>query len=137
MGSLRRRLRACSVIWLLCQAAFLSAFVPRDCCAEHRAHQHGAPECHEAVQKPHCPMPSSDAAAACPMHQQSDDRDRCRMRGTCDGPLAQIAHLFSSSSLPLASFTVTRPRPPVDRVAAIAENAVERAHPPDAPPPRF
>lgn len=137
MEGLRRHLRAWSFAWLLCQAAFLSAFVPRECCAAHGAHASGgdAPECHEAVEKPHCPMPSNDGAA-CPMHQQGSDRDDCRMRGTCDGPLAQLAHLFSHSSLPAASFSIVLPPPSAETVRAIAENAIQQARPPDSPPPR-
>jgi hypothetical protein len=128
MGSIRRGLRLTAITWLLAQAATLSAFAPIDCCASHRPAQQPPPSaetCHRTPQASHHDAPAAPA---------SQD-DRCRMRGTCDGPVALLAVLSNHGVLPaLASF-----EPEVRRGPAPAPRHV-RLIPllltPDAPPPR-
>lgn len=129
-------MRAWSFAWLVCQAALLSAFVPRDCCAAHRSHAHKAPECHEPAKKTHCPMPAADGTA-CPMHQSAADGEDCRLRGMCDGPMAMLAHLMSAVALPVSPVTLTLAPPPAHALGYLAERAIDRAASPDAPPPRL
>lgn len=137
MEGLRRRLRAWSFAWLICQVAFLSAFLPRECCAAHHSRASGStPECHRTVKDTHCPMPSADGSA-CPMHQAKSGDEDCRLRGMCDGPLSLLAHLLSAPSLPVGSLTVTLAMPPTSIVSTIAENALQQVTPPDSPPPRL
>jgi hypothetical protein len=65
MAFWRRHLRAFAATWLVFQAAWLIALVPRDCCAAHRLAE---TSCHESTSTTHCPMRAADGTP-CPMHR--------------------------------------------------------------------
>jgi hypothetical protein len=101
MSAIRPRVRAVAMVWLLCQAASLSAFVPENCCISHVAEEAAKEkqeDCHESEPKPApqpgdaCPMQHADGAA-CPMHSGKTS-DRCAMSNACDGPGTHLASLF-------------------------------------------
>jgi hypothetical protein len=116
MAVLRRKLRTVTITWLVFQAAWLIALVPRDCCAAHRPP--AATTCHES-------MPAA----------QSSPVD-CRLTGGCDGPMAALFALLSNHGI-MPEFTAVIPDVEVSRITVIArENVGGQFHPPDPPPPR-
>jgi hypothetical protein len=143
MTALRRRLHTVAFIWLLCQAASLSAFVPGECCKAHAAEAAAKAKkasCHEsaptsaeaAADKPGTPQEGD----ACPMHRGSRSHDCCTISNGCDGPGRQLTTLFAyigvvqapqSASIVLES-----------TAAVISPDAPLLYHltVPDAPPPR-
>lgn len=152
MASLREKLRVFATTWLVFQVAWISALVPRDCCAAHRP-----PEktCHKSAPAVQCPMRGADGTP-CPMHRQDAQPTRhhaavteyqhhqnpppppndCRLSGSCDGPMAALFALLSnhgilpepSSVLPLVNVHTA--------VIAVDENLVGHFESPDPPPPR-
>jgi hypothetical protein len=113
-------------VWLVCQLAAVSAFVPRDCCAEHRAaatatKSHGAHGGH----------------AAHLSHQPSHDDRACVMRGTCNGPLDAIATLFMAPGLPLQPFALLDDGAPRPGLRPADASAIDGLHLPTTPPPRI
>jgi hypothetical protein len=137
MSTLRRSSRVITVAWLVCQVAWLTALVPRDCCAAHRAAEEG---CHEAMAAPHCPMRSADGTA-CPMHRERSQPETpirssdCRISGACDGPLAAL--VLSSGYGTLAQPPALIPDSGVRGVtSAVHRDIPGRLQPPDPPPPR-
>lgn len=141
MRSLRGRVRLWAIAWLLMQAAALSAFVPRDCCASHRPAER-APSCHKAPKRTHCPMRAS-GEAPCDMHrhaaaQDTPDQDSgtpdCVMRRACQAP-AVFTIFASPGILPVtmaATLEVGVPAP----ATALRETPIVRNRPPDLRPPR-
>ena len=149
MAPFRARLRLWATLWLICQAASLAAFVPRDCCADHRPVQPApAPEaesahCHEPppAAETHCPMRAADGTP-CPMHrghghqqQPAGDTD-CALRGACGGPMTALVRLLSNHGILPESSAIGAPvaqrtLPPAD------ERLVSRLDAPDSPPPRL
>ncbi|HXE79751.1 MAG TPA: hypothetical protein VNK41_03305 [Vicinamibacterales bacterium] len=152
MECLRRRLRLFAATWLVFQAAWFAALVPRDCCAAHRPPD---TSCHEEARQPtHCPMRAADGTP-CPMHRGAEPMPvgaastghehheppspapaDCRLIGTCDGPLSALFALLSthgvlpeSPSVPLALDV---------RPAALVPDEVPDGltRLPDSPPPR-
>jgi hypothetical protein len=143
MQAIRRRVRAVAVVWLLCQAASLSAFVPDNCCVSHiaeKAAKEKQDACHESEPAPApqpgdaCPM-QHDTGAACPMHN-GRSADRCVMSNACDGPGMHLISLFAflgaierpqSAALVLESCAAFLPvhAPPLNQFISI-----------DAPPPK-
>ena len=101
MQVLRNRIRGVALLWLLCQAASLAAFVPENCCISHVAEaaaEEKKDACHEAEPvEPEpgdaCPMAHAEGAA-CPMHS-SKSKDCCTMTNACDGPGTHLASLFA------------------------------------------
>lgn len=145
MTALRRRLRLWVGAWLVVQAASLSVFVPRDCCAAHRADAaHPAPGHHDAAAGAHCPMPDADGTP-CPMHRGSAGHDgheappapQCSMHGACDGPMSGLAVLLSPHAI-LPDVVAAFPPAAAAAFAPIGrEHLVGRLTPPDPPPPRI
>lgn len=133
MTAIRRRIRAVTFAWLLCQVASLSAFVPGHCCVSHAAEvaaKEQAAACHEA------PAPEPRDGDACPMHHGSQSHDCCKMTNACDGPGTQLTTLFAyvgvlasptSSPVTFESTVVT---------AASSAPLLCRLATPDAPPPK-
>jgi hypothetical protein len=112
----RRRLRLCAAALLVFQAASLSAFVPRDCCAGHRvAVAQEKPLCHET-------------------DRRSDDN--CSLSGTCSGPMAAMVALLSNPGIPIDRFAMSPDVHPGDVVAEAHEDLISRLPPPEPPPPR-
>ena len=114
-----------ATVWLVCQLAAVSAFVPRDCCAAHRraATVAGSHATHGGHAAHHSPRPTHD------------DRS-CVMRGTCNGPLDAIATLFMAPGLALQPFTLlddAAPRPGLHQADA---SAIDSLRLPNTPPPR-
>lgn len=133
MTALRGRLRIVAFVWLLGQAASLSAFVPAECCAAHAAEAKAKADkaaCHESA-----PASTPKEGDACPMHS-GKSHDCCKMTNSCDGPGQQLVNLFAfvgvletphSSSMVLpSSAAFIAPQPPLLVSLAI----------PDAPPPK-
>lgn len=69
MGFIRRNLLVCTWLWLLGQAASVSALVPRACCDMHPV-AGAATGCHETTPGAECPMRDADGQP-CPMHRSS------------------------------------------------------------------
>lgn len=140
MRSLRRKLRAFAATWLVFQAAWLTALVPRDCCAGHRPAEKS---CHEIVEATACPM-RDVTGRACPMHSggehhaqtPSTSSDDCQLSSVCDGPMAALFALLSNHAV-LPDAADALPDPDARDVAPpIRESVTGRFEPPDAPPPR-
>ena len=135
MRLIRRRLVALSLAWLACQAGSLAAFVPQDCCPAH--HQPAeAKDCHkQPAADESCPMHQADGQP-CPMHSGAQSQERpCLMRGTCNGPAAALATLFSVPGI-LAD---QAPAPVVEQISSffIAQDVSPSLFLPlDTPPPR-
>lgn len=157
MASLRRKLRVIATTWLVLQVVWLTALVPRDCCAAHRP----AEKSHASPAATYCPMPDADGRP-CPMHRgaaaqaaaqsahgehhhgaanaghhgtpsQSPD---CRLSAACDGPMAALFTLLSGHGILLEPSFVP-PNAGVRHVAAVAhESVIGQLDPPDPPPPR-
>jgi hypothetical protein len=135
MTSIRRRVRAVTFAWLLCQVASLAAFVPEICCVSHAAEaaaKSTAAACHETP----APAPPPKDGDACPMHHGTKSHDCCAMTNACDGPGTHLASLFAfigvlespaTSSIVLDSIAafIPTPAPLLYRLAT-----------PDAPPPK-
>jgi hypothetical protein len=145
MRIFRRRLRVLATVWLVVQAGWVAALVPRDCCAAHRpttVKTRG--NCHEsAAATHHCPMPAADGAP-CPMHrgqsgpsqQHQSSTNDCTLRGTCDGPMAALFALLSAHGV-LAESASAIPNIGVASVSTPArEDIISRLESPDPPPPR-
>ena len=134
MTAFRRRIRAVTFAWLLCQVASLSAFVPEQCCVSHAAQAAAkvkAEACHEEAAPP-----APREGDACPMHHGSKSHDCCKISNACDGPGTHLLTLFANvgvlesptcSTVTLDSTAVELPSPPT---------LLHRLTTPDAPPPR-
>jgi hypothetical protein len=159
MANIRRRLRLCATTWLVFQVAWLTALVPRDCCAAHRPAEQG---CHESTSATECPMRAADGRP-CPMHRGGAERGApqsasaehhhqpiaaehdhrtpgrpidCRLTGVCDGPMAALFALLWNHGI-LRDATAAMPNAAVRAVVpAAGEHAIGRFEPPDPPPPR-
>lgn len=142
MRVIRNRVRVVAIVWLLCQAGSLSAFVLENCCISHleeAAAKAKKAACHEAEPvEPEpgdaCPMAHGDGAA-CPMHS-SKSKDCCAMTNACDGPGSQLGTLFAcvgaierpaTSTVVLESTPAVIPSPSSPRFQELS---------PDAPPPK-
>jgi hypothetical protein len=142
MRALRSRVRLVALLWLLCQAASLAAFVPENCCISHVAEAAAKEKkdaCHETEPvEPEpgdaCPMAHGDGAA-CPMHS-SKSKDCCAMTNACDGPGTHLASLFAfigaierpaTSPVVLESTSAAIPSPASPRFRELT---------PDSPPPK-
>lgn len=158
MSVFRSRVRLVALVWLLCQAASLAAFVPEDCCAKHtkalaaKHHQpdashHGAApatECHDSAEAP-VPAPEPEPGAECPMHHgdgeacpmhRSQTGECCGISNGCDGPNRPLASLFAFVGVIDApvQFVASPPSEaaPIERPAPLLYRLVS----PDAPPPK-
>jgi hypothetical protein len=140
MASIRRRLRLWAAVWLLLQAASLPAIAARNCCAVHRSESaRDEPSCHKNVTATTCPMPAADGTP-CPMHKgdgaAGQTRERCVMRGTCDGPMAALFPTLGALGI-LPDVATMMSDTHADAAAAqTLENLIRRLTPPDTPPPR-
>ncbi|MGH9370737.1 MAG: hypothetical protein ACRD15_04325 [Vicinamibacterales bacterium] len=126
MLGIRRHIRAWTLTWLAFHAASLSAFVPRDCCAAHKAHAS-----HDAV--------TTDAGAdeaQCPMHQSADPEPDCSLRGACNGPRSALPAVWSTPSPVPASFTIALDTSSSSWAAHADARPVANDVLPDPPPPR-
>jgi len=135
MTSIRRRVRAVTIAWLLCQVASLSAFVPEICCVSHAAEaaaKEKAAACHETP----APAPAPKDGDACPMHHGTKSHDCCTMTNACDGPGTHLASLFAFIGVletPAASSVVIGSN---SVFSAPPEPLLYRLATPDAPPPK-
>jgi hypothetical protein len=165
MAMLRRKLRVVALTWLVFQVAWLTALVPRDCCAAHRP----AENCHESASATHCPMRSADGTP-CPMHRghsgdnshptvsvehhheaaptahqhrapgSGHDRQSapidCRVTGACDGPMSALFALLSNHGI-LPESAATVPHVKIRHVDAVVHDHLGgQFQPPEPPPPR-
>lgn len=143
MTTIRRHLRLWATTWLVVQAGWVSALVPRDCCAAHQpATAHANDSCHEPAAAAHCPMPSADGTP-CPMHRPAEPREHhqsstneCALRGTCEGPMSALFALLSNHGI-LPDSAAAIPNIGIASTSLPArENIVGRRDSPDPPPPR-
>src|SRR5918999_5778707 len=91
----RGRLRVIAITCLVFQVAWLTALVPRDCCAAHRPADRSERSCHQPVPKVQCPMRSADGTP-CPMH---GGKTECSLRGSCSGPMASLLALLTNHGI--------------------------------------
>jgi hypothetical protein len=132
MRIFRRHLRAWASVWLAAQLVWVSALVPRDCCAAHRpATAKASANCHEPVATPHMHHGQPQ-----PPEQQPQSHSGCALRGTCAGPMAAFFALLSNHGI------LTESAAPIPNIATASvsvptiENVVSRLESPDPPPPR-
>lgn len=143
MRTIRNRVRAIALIWLLGQVASLAAFVPENCCLSHVEEQAAKDKqeaCHESEPAPEpepadvCPM-KHDTGAACAMHGGASTSG-CAMTNACGGPGTNLVSLFaylgaierplsSAVILEFSAALVPPPAPPLYHFTT-----------PDAPPPK-
>lgn len=128
VNRVRRRLQAWATLWLVCQLAAVSAFVPRDCCAHHRPAAMAAQS-----QTGHGSHGGHGAHLG---HQPVDHDSDCVMRGVCNGPLDAIATLFMGPGLPLPPFTLLDTTTAVAGPRAADASALDSLRLPSTPPPR-
>ncbi|MGH9311435.1 MAG: hypothetical protein ACRD1U_18800 [Vicinamibacterales bacterium] len=96
MVAIRRRIRMWTFAWLVFQAASLSAFVPRDCCAAHAEHaSHHAP-----------PEQARTGTAHCPMHEAAAPQPECSLRTACNGPMRALPAVWASPAPAPASIAL-------------------------------
>lgn len=141
MQSLRLHLRACTVLWLLCQTLSLAALIPTDCCAAHHVAAAAATaECHQEAATPKpavCPMHGSDGDD-CPMHAAdggAGSAEPCAMRGLCNVPASTLAMLIPVPAVPSVAPAVRYVETSEALLASVSPT-VDRALPHDTPPPR-
>ncbi len=156
MAAIRHHLRALAVVWLLCQSAVLSAFVPMGCCPEQPAAMNASEDCHGADGL--CPMhrgvddggaadtshaghsttpDTADGHVECPMHQtQGAAPVPCVMRGLCGSPAAAVSLLLPAFAPPEPAFTLPQPLPRAACAHTVhVATTVPLQH--DTPPPRL
>lgn len=132
MEAIRTRLRSIALVWLLCQAGSLAAFVPENCCLAHaneRAAQEKQDACHES--EPAEPEPGD----ACPMHS-SKSADCCAMSNACDGPGRHLTTLFAYVATIERPVTTGTLLDSTRLVRSAAPPPIHRTVTPDAPPPK-
>ena len=129
MTALRHRLHLCVAAWLILQVAALSAFVPQDCCATHKAqheknHQSMGGHAH-AEHGEHHAAPKSPAQG-------------CVMKGTCQGPMSAILAILSNQGVPPSGAFRVAPDDLSSTLAAVIvrEHIPSLLAAPDPPPPR-
>jgi hypothetical protein len=153
MASVRRRLRVLAMTWLVLQATWVTALVPRDCCAAHRPVSRSEQGAHHSGSAAQCPMPGSDGTP-CPMHRgKADHRQHhastgehhhqtptapreCSLRGACDGPMAALLAFQSSQGILPASTGVRSGVESRSVATVFLHHLVGLFQPPDPPPPR-
>ena len=127
-------MRSWATIWLVCQLTAVSAFVPRDCCANHRQAA--------AISRSHHQSDSTHGhhTGHGAVHQQAPraNHDRtCVMRGTCNGPLDAIATLFMTPGTPLQPFAIVGDAASLTMLRPIHGRPLDSLHLPATPPPRL
>ena len=141
MRSLRGHVRLWAIAWLLMQAAALSAFMPRDCCAAHRPAE-STPSCHEAPKRAHCPMRGT-GDAPCSMHRhaaagharsEGSGAPDCVMRRACQTPA--VFTIFANPGIMPVTLTATLDAGVPVPEPTLRETPLARNRPPDPRPPR-
>src|SRR5205823_14947372 len=125
MPAVRRRLSWVVAFWLVCQVAGVVAAPLALCCRSTPA----------ADDDERC-CPGLLPGQTCPMHHRREGEPTCKMRDACgraDAALVSLAGIVGL--MPTATHAVSAFETG-DRLTAIAESAIARAHRPDSPPPR-
>jgi hypothetical protein len=150
----RGTIRRVAAIWLMLQMAWLTALVPRDCCAAHRPTGSGDAKCHSQGPAAQCPMRAANGTA-CPMHsgaaghgahgqdpaaehdpQSPTPSSECALRGVCAGPMAALLVLLANHGI-LPESTTAVPDVAVRSITSVVgEHVAGDRVPPDPPPPR-
>ncbi|HEY0875647.1 MAG TPA: hypothetical protein VGD94_19375 [Vicinamibacterales bacterium] len=149
----RGTVRRVAAIWLMVQMAWLTALIPRDCCAAHQPMVSQEAGCHSTGPAAQCPMRSADGIP-CPMHSAPVSHDahgheatgdhhasgdtpaRCVLRGSCAGPMAALLVLLANHGV-LPEFTTAVPDVAVRPIVmAAVDRTAGHFVPPDPPPPR-
>lgn len=126
MVTIRRRIRTWTFAWLVFQAASLSAFVPRDCCAAHAEHtSHAAP-----------PEQAREAAEHCPMHDAPAPQPECSLRTACNGPMRALPAVWASPAPAPVSIALFADTGDSSLVRDAERHIVPFDLLPDTPPPR-
>jgi len=122
MSLVRRRLPWIVSAWLLCQLTGLAAAPFALCCTA----ADELPECCRTV----------GPGQTCPMHHGGHDDSTCKMRNGCaSGDSALISLGGGLGVLPSSTSGVT-PFASGEDAAPLTASAIDRAEPPDSPPPR-
>ena len=137
MTTFRHRLHFWVAAWLIFQVATLSALVPQDCCAAHKAQHQKAPDNttapgNAAHDGHHAAMNhgTEQPAPKVPLEQ-------CVMRGTCKGPMSAVVALLSNQGVPpLDAFSIAPDLGVTVIAGATSEHITSRLASPDPPPPR-
>lgn len=125
MDAIRRRLRTAAALWLICQTVSLAAFVPVDCCANHREARH--------AQADHSAETASDASC----HRVPEPpQDECRMTGMCDGPGQALLGVFAYNGIVSERSPFHPDLRAADAMPSASASSRALVTPPDAPPPR-
>jgi hypothetical protein len=133
----RRRLRRWAAAALVVQTVWVFVLIPGSCCASHEKVA-ATPACHEETPVDHCPLKAT-TGAACPMHgadHSSPARERCTMRGGCDGPMAALLSLLSATGVMPDAFELIAEHRDSAGPPTYREQPFGLASPPDSPPPR-
>jgi hypothetical protein len=138
MTTLRYRLHLWVAAWLIFQVATLSALVPRDCCAAHKAqHQKPRPATAKASPVGHGSVHHGMAHHGVNKAARKTPMEQCVMRGTCKGPMSAVIALLSHHGVPpVEAFTLAPDLGSTVTAGAITERVSSRLTPPDLPPPR-
>ena len=142
MRAIRTRVRTVALVWLLCQAGTLAAFVPENCCVAHaneRAAKAKQEACHDTeppAPQPGdmCPMQHGDGEA-CPMHN-SKSGQCCVMKNACAGPGTHLTTLFVYVAAIERPATAETLLDFADAVRLTSPPLIYRTTTPDAPPPK-
>lgn len=116
--------------WLLCHVASYSALLPRDCCAAHAHRPAAVQDVGKKGATVTCDMHHAEAAAAPAAEPE------CSLRGTCAGPMAALASLFSNQGILPAAVVLTPASSTETTPSRLRENVVSLFLSPDSPPPR-
>lgn len=133
MTTFRHRLHLWVAAWLVFQVATLSALVPQDCCAAHKAQHRKAP--HATAKTEHAGHHAMNhgteqTAPKAPIEQ-------CVMRGTCKGPMSAVVALLSNQGVPPLDAFSAAPDLGVTVIdGTTTERVTSRLASPDPPPPR-
>jgi hypothetical protein len=125
MSLVRRRLSWIAIAWLVGQMAGMAA-APFAFCCEQQSFD-GLPECCQGV----------GPGQTCPMHHTRRDDTTCKMRNACvRGDSALISLGGGLGVVPPPTIGVIA-FVPGERALALIASAIQRAAPPDSPPPRL
>ena len=138
MGYVRRHLGSFALLWIVFQAATLSAFLPRECCPAHDTAVRAETDCHGASNDL-CPMKGA-TGEECPMHAGSGSSTPapvadCVMRALCGAPAGALALLIPVAGI-LPDTTVLSDAAVVHVSRITSDGLLFTPHTLDPPPPR-
>ena len=133
MASIRHNLRRFAAVCAVWQLTVLTAIIPIDCCAAHRATE---THCRAEASAIQCPMRGIDGMP-CPMHRASSEPGHDTvLKGTCTGPIVAFMASTSAHAVLPKPIIVSRALAKTDVVPLCNEQLVAVLDSPDPPPPR-